>query len=135
MTRHFWAEETVSRNAEKEGIPFHEWVSNKQKEFEQRTGVRWSAEQAHAGYNFLPTDEGIQPMSSVNPDTERKIRNAYLSLKGDSFTGYVTYFEVWEETSWDLKGLTAAIKNLEKQGKARRTINRMGKGVAFKLIG
>jgi hypothetical protein len=134
MTRHFWTEETVSRNANSEGIPFHEWVLNKQREFEKRTGVRWSAEQVHAGYNFLPTDEGIPPMPSVSPDTERKIRNVYLSLKGDGFSGYVTYFEVWEKTSWDLKGLAAAIKNLEKQGKARRTINRMGKGVCFKLV-
>jgi hypothetical protein len=134
MRRHFWTEETVSRNADKEGIPFADWLMNKQREFEQNTGVKWSAEQIHAGYNFLPCDEGVSAMPSMGRNTEQKIQNMYETVKGDSMSGYVTYFGMWDNTSWDLKGLMAAIKYLEKQGKARRTVNRMGKGTAFKLV-
>jgi hypothetical protein len=73
-------------------------------------------------------------MPSMGRDTEQKIRSVCETVKGDSMSGYVTYFEMWNDTSWDLKGLMAAIKYMEKQGKAHRTVNRMGKGTAFKLV-
>lgn len=131
--RYYWTEETVNRKADSEGIRPQEWVEARRKEFESNTGVKWGAASQHGGYAFHPIDDGMPVMHPVPRDTAQKIRIAYEAIGKDS-TGYVSYLQVYEHTGWDLKGLMAAIKGMERDGQARRTVDRMGKGYAFKLL-
>ena len=131
--KHFWTEETVARNADAASVSSHDWLIAKQRELEADTGVRWSIVHQHAGYGFHPIDTGIMAMDAVGRDTMQKIRLAYTRAEKD-FTGYVSYLQIQEETHWDLKGLMAAVKCLERLGIARRTVDRMGKPFAFKLV-
>jgi hypothetical protein len=48
--------------------------------------------------------------------------------------GYVTYVQASERSGVSLRRLIPIVKWMEKAGRARRTVNRMGKGYAFKLI-
>jgi hypothetical protein len=131
--KNFWTHETANRRAEAEGMGSADWIMAKQREFEANTGVKWSVANQQGGYMLHPIDDGVPVMHPVPRDTVQKIKAAYEAADKD-FTGYVTYLQINEDKGFDLKGLMAAIKGMEKDGLARRTVNRMGKGYAFKLV-
>ena len=133
--KNFWNEQTVNRNADRAGFAnSHEYIRAKEKEFERDSGVKWSAEHTAGGYRFDPVDEGIPVASSVADDDLASIRYVYEQMdKGG--TGYVSYLRVSEDSGISLRRLMPIVRWMEKQGTARRTINRMGKAYAFKLIG
>jgi putative nucleotidyltransferase with HDIG domain len=132
--RTFWTEQTVNRSYDKAGFTNpQEYLTAKQKEFEKSTGVKWSVQHVNAGYAFHPIDEGVAVANTVSDEDVAAIRRVYDELPKD-FTGYVTYLSASEKTDIGLRRLMPIVKWLEKEGKARRTVDRMGKGYAFKLV-
>lgn len=133
--KNFWTEAVVNRNSDKAGFSNpHEYLLAKQREFERDSGVRWSVSHGGGGYMFHPVDEGVPVASSVSDEDVKMIGWAYGRIEKD-VTGYVTYLDTSEESGIGLRRLIPIIKWMERQGRARRTVNRMGKGFAFKLAG
>ena len=128
----FWTEGTVNRLATLAGTRSHDWLRGKQTEFEKRFGVNWSVSHQHGGYQFSPVDEGV-PVHGVEA-YEQTIVRAYKEMPRPAITGYVSYWEVFEKTGMDLRVIMGVVKDMEKRGYARRTVNRMGKGFAFKIV-
>ena len=134
MMKNFWIEQTVNRNSDRAGFPNpHEYIRAKEKEFERDSGVAWSASHEAGGYVFNPVDDGVPTALSVAEDDLVLIRYAYGQMAKD-VTGYVSYLRVSERSGISLRRLMPMVKWMEKQGMARRTVNRMGKVYAFKLI-
>ena len=129
----FWTDRTVNRNADKAGIRPVEWVDMQRKQYEKMTGVKWSWYTAHGGYQIDPVDDGI-PVSEVGMDIVAEVMDAYIATEKDAF-GYVSYMQVTHKSGLRLDDIMRAVKWMEKQGEARRTVNRMGKGYAFKIVG
>jgi hypothetical protein len=69
----------------------------------------------------------------VSDDDLGAIRIAYRAIDKD-MAGYVTYLMASYESGISLRRLIPIVKWMEKKGMARRTVNRMGKGYAFKLM-
>lgn len=131
--KNFWTESTVNRNADRAGFPNPEaYLTAKEKEFERDSGVKWSASHGGGGYTFHPVDEGIPVANSVSPEDLELIRYAYKKMVAEF--PYVTYLAIHEKTGISLKRLMSIVKWMEKNGQARRTVNRMGKVHAFKLL-
>ena len=131
--RNFWTERTVNRNSDKAGFTnSQEYLNAKAKEFESNSGVKWSISPGGGGYTFHPIDEGIVIASTVADNDLNAIKYAYKTIEKD-LTGYVSYLRVSETSEISLKQLIPIVKWMEKHGVARRTVDRMGKGFAFKL--
>lgn len=132
--RVFWTDETVNRNSDKAGFSNpHEWCMAKQRELEKETSVKWSWYNAHGGYKFDAIDEGLPIANMVAESDLDSIRYSYKNAPKD-FTEYVDYLTIAKATNISLRRLIPIIKWMEKEGIAKRTINRMGKGYAFKLM-
>ena len=86
------------------------------------------------GYTFNPVDEGVPVPANVTEDAPRLLATGYGSAERD-FGGYVTYLSAHEETGIPLAELMGVVKWMERKGTARRAVDRMGKGFAFKLVG
>jgi hypothetical protein len=129
----FWPEATVNRNSDKAGFANpQDYLSAKAKEFERDSGVKWSVSHQGGGYQFDAIDDGIPIASTVAEQDVEAIVFAYRGLE-KGFAGYVTYVQISEKTGISLRRLIPIVKWLERSQKARRTVNRMGKGYAFKL--
>ena len=128
----FWTEETVNRKADQLGVSSHDWLLRTQHRFETETGVKWSVSHQGGGYQFDPVDEGVAAMSGAA--FEQVIVAACKLLPKIEFSGYVTYQQVAQASGVDLRMVMAIVKDMEKRGYALRTVNRMGKGYAFKLV-
>lgn len=129
----FWSNITIQRTAAKKGMRECDWVQERRVFFEKKTGVKWSVCSGGDGIQFHPVDDFIE---AIDIDVVKyavicKIREAYLGLAiaGD----YVSYLQVSEKSGLDLKDLMGVIKGMEKKGLAHRTVDRMGKGYAFKM--
>jgi hypothetical protein len=130
----FWTEQVVNQNADKAGFSNpQEYLTAKQNEFERDSGVRWSVSHGNGGYRFVPVDDGIPVANMVSDDDLGAIRIAYRAIDKD-MAGYVTYLMASYESGISLRRLIPIVKWMEKKGMARRTVNRMGKGYAFKLM-
>ena len=126
-----WTEATVNRNADKEKLRPQEWLFKKQRQFEQAFEVQWSVCSQHGGYQFHAIDDGVAEIPSI--DFADKIAGIYRDLPKDA-TGYVTYLQVYEKMQSTMSVVIGVVKWMERQGMARRTVDRMGKGFAFKVI-
>lgn len=133
--RRFWTDETVARKAEQAGIRPQEWVTQQEGEFEKVTEVRWSASAMAGGWQFDPVDEGVDAPDAADRIMVAQVSEAWRESAKD-VTGYVSY---WTAKEWlgtvRLMDVMKAVKWLESKGRAVRTVNRMGKGFAFKLKG
>jgi len=77
-------------------------------------------------------DDGISA-GTVGDDVIESVLNTYKELR-DGFHGYVSYFDVYSEIgNIPIALIMRAVKWLERNGAALRTVNRMGKGYAFKI--
>jgi len=133
--RNFWTEQTVNRNADRAGFSNpQEYLLAKKREFEADSGVRWSVVHGGGGYTFHPVDEGVPVPADVPEGTVSSLRTGYMLSERD-FGGYVTYLAAHETTDIPLFDLMGVVRWMERQGMARRTVDRMGKGYAFKLVG
>ena len=127
-------ERTAIRNADKAGIRPHDWLNVRREELEKKTHVKWSISHAHGGYAFDPIDEGVSA-GPVSDEVIDSILWAHGKAESDGFSGYVRYLSVYQEIGYlPLSMIMRAVKWLEKKGRVRRTVNRMGKGYAFKLV-
>lgn len=129
----FWTDRTAERNATKVGLRPAEWMELQRKAYERMTGVKWSWYTAGGGYQMNPVDEGMS-VSEPGTDLASEVEVAYAKAEKDAF-GYVTYMAVSMAGGPRLKELMGAVRWMEKRGKASRTVDRMGKGYAFKLTG
>jgi hypothetical protein len=129
----FWTEETINKAAAKaRGLPHH-WIQAKKAEFEASTGVKWSANHEHCGFKFYPCDEGIEAVSHEF-GVDDLIVDTWRQITKSRPMPYVSYLDIAE---WcpelNLKVIMESVKDMEKAGVALRTVDRMGKGVAFKI--
>jgi len=130
----FWTEATVHQNMKRLGFQNpQEYTLSIQTKLESSTGVKWSICRSNGGYAFHPIDEGISARDSVSDKDVTLIREAYEELPKDH-TGYVNYQRMSEKADMRLSRLIPIIKWMEKNGMALRTVDRMGKGYAFKLL-
>jgi hypothetical protein len=130
----FWTEQVVNQNADKAGFAnSQEYLTAKVREFERNSGVKWSVSHGGGGYRFDPVDDGMPIANTVSDDDLEAIRFACRVIDS-GMIGYVTYLIVSEESGISLRRLMPIVKWMEKKGMARRTVNRMGKGYAFKLV-
>jgi len=116
----------------RDGRP-HQFYQDKKRDFELRTGVRWSVSHAHGNMVFLPCIDfrsvaDVQPDPSVALKVEDAIRRG-----GDDLTGFVSFLDVHNDTRVPFATLFQVVKHLVKNGKARLTVNRMGDGTYVKL--
>jgi hypothetical protein len=128
----FWTEATVNKNADKEKLRPQKWICWKRAEFELATGVQWSACSQHGGYQFHAVDDGVAEIASI--EFADRIAGVYRDLPKD-VTGYVTYMQVYEKMQSTMSVVMGVVKGMERSGMAVRTVDRMGKGFAFKVIG
>jgi len=129
--KHFWTDNTIRMKASEEGISPHEWILQKEKSLGETYDMKWSASPGGGGYSFYPIDDGVEPIAS--PQYAEKIVRAYWELPKPEVIGYVTYLQVWSAMNTSMKIIMGVVKWMEKQGFARRTVDRMGKVYAFKL--
>ena len=129
----FWTDETVGKKADKAGKRVQEWLVQKQAEMEEETGVRWSSSFVGGGWSFDPIDQGVDAPDKIDEKLVETVIEAYRRTSKD-VTGYVSYWQAYESAKkLKLIDVIRVVRWLEEKGKAKRTVNRMGKGCAFKL--
>jgi hypothetical protein len=130
----FWTEETVNKNADKNGLRQCDWLSSKRHEFEVLTGVRWSICPERGGFQFHPVDDGIKPVTHELAMDFRIIDICRHIVTGREIP-YVSYLEIFKKgPDLNLRDIMEAVRDMEKRGLAMRTVDRMGKGYAFKIL-
>lgn len=131
-------EATVNKNADKCGMQPQTWLLARQMEFEEATGVKWSFWPSGDGWHFNPIDEGVEPISDYLISSEIIGAFAGARVNKTLLSGYATYWDVAKYLKLPLRLVMGVVKWMEKRDsefKAIRTVDRMGKGYAFRVTG
>lgn len=131
----FLKQSEVNRQATRKGISVHDFLLERQKKYGKQTGVKFSADHRNDGYDFHPVDDGVCAYN--NDELALKVEEIYWNHQKSQFVPqYMTYVEMWEclgKSDFELVDVIGTVKWMEGKGKALRTVDRMGKGYAFKM--
>ena len=128
-----WTQLSLDRYASHNGLAnASEAVLAICREYGKETNVKWDWVSAGGGVTVMPVDDGISPVSR-DELAEDTIRDSYETVK-DSVTGFASYWDVYLDNPLiSLPDIMRCVRTMEKYSMARRTVNRSGKGYAFKL--
>ena len=109
----------------KDGKKVHQWANDKKHEFESKTGVPWSWENAHGRLCFSPILRSIIVQPQVEFVTDKQIETVKQGWQ-KSNKWYVGFVMLSEMTGYNLKSLMPIILAAVRQQKASLSVNRRG---------
>lgn len=128
--KHVWDEKTVYHG--RSGVEAHEWARDKQREFEKKSGVKWSWCTAHGKWIFLPYMQRPEP---VYVPSSMAIKTILDYLEAGKFWGldYIALLDLSEGTKLDLLTVCNTCYCLVKDQVLKAEVDRMGKPAIVKL--
>ena len=127
----FYSERSIIMLERKTGLGYSEFFNSEVIDREEDTGVKWVWGFISGGVSVMPVDRG-QKARDLSEESQEIILDVYENLK-DSL-GFVSYFNISELAGIELPDIMSQVLSWEKQGLAKRTVNRMGYCEAFKIV-